>query len=343
MPETASLPYGTLLREVLQEDSWTALDRHAARHPYDPWIFHPEPPDWRWLSLAEGLERIERLRATLAGDADEIGAVGQVVAFRYLHEVSRLVADLAIRAAGLISAPLSAETLSGDRGISVWLDRGTPSESAPGESIFRLQALEPRVSMSAEISDRSLAGAPGCAASAPGAQVRDRSGSVHTLSTAMLDLAGMRLSDCLPPAPGGSGGRHVVLHWRPLADPAERILMTWAIRAGAAIVLVPEHLGVLYALTWCRPTVLQGTTEELARIAAGLDLEVGGASRRKLRRRFRRLSAVIVLDRQGANEILEPWRGLSAVPVSLPDLVQGGPTARKDLSREGELPDNMDW
>jgi hypothetical protein len=50
-----------------------ALFQHAAERPDEPWLFRAEGLDWRWCSFAAMAERVERLAADLAPEAE--GAV----------------------------------------------------------------------------------------------------------------------------------------------------------------------------------------------------------------------------------------------------------------------------
>lgn len=270
---------------------------------------------------------------------------GGVAAFRYLHEVSRFVADLAVRVGGSVAAPMSGETLAATgaadlaaRGVTSWLGSGDPTDGPPVASGLQVKPLDP-IDASVEDVDSGIPGRGGFA----GVQALDRTRRVHTFSAENLDLATGRLSAALRPPPPGGGGRHVVLHWRSLEDVGERLLISWAVHSGAAIVLVPPSLGVLYALHWCRPTVLQGTSSELARLAGELEELDGPLAGRKQRRRFRRLEAVVVLDEPAEVEAHERWRCLGAVLVSLPELVGSGRNRDEGLPREGELPDNVAW
>jgi len=121
----------------------------------------------------------------------------------------------------------------------------------------------------------------------------------------------------------------VAIHWRPLGDLAERLLTTWTRLVGAALVTEPDPERVAQTIFWCRPTVLQGTAEELGALAEAL-LPV--ADRRPLaafRSRFGRLRTLLVVGREPLPED-SPWRRLGA-PIEVfeapPEGCPSAPTA----------------
>ena len=104
-----------------------ALLHHAAADPEEPWLFRAEGWDWSWHPWGEAARRLtawtERLSALPPGTR---------AAFRDRSHPDTVVLDLAIQAAGLVSAP----RLQGERGgRGVDRDRGgTRSRSSPPAS-----------------------------------------------------------------------------------------------------------------------------------------------------------------------------------------------------------------
>jgi hypothetical protein len=102
--------------------------------------------------------------------------------------------------------------------------------------------------------------------------------------------AGAALAAALAPAggPPRRGGQEVVVTARPLAEPGERRLLSWALLAGAAVVLEPLAANLVATAAWARPTVFRGSAAELAALAAAVEADeragLGGLVRRARRR-----------------------------------------------------------
>ena len=95
-----------------------AILGHAARDPEEPWLFYAEGWDWRWLPWGELARRMEAEAGRLAGVP-----AGARVPFFYDAQPDGVMRDLAIQAAGLVSAP--------SRDLTPW----PPETSPPGENI----------------------------------------------------------------------------------------------------------------------------------------------------------------------------------------------------------------
>jgi hypothetical protein len=81
------------------------------------------------------------------------------------------------------------------------------------------------------------------------------------------------LEAVLPPARDlGRSRREVLVLPAGLPEPADRVLLTWSLLAGAALVLEPEPAAVVGTALWARPTLFYGDPPRLAafrRAAAG--------------------------------------------------------------------------
>ena len=77
-----------------------ALFHHAARHPGEPWLFHAEGWDWRWRTWGEVAREVMARAEALS----EIAAESRY-AFPYTARPEDVILDLAVQAAGLVSAP----------------------------------------------------------------------------------------------------------------------------------------------------------------------------------------------------------------------------------------------
>jgi hypothetical protein len=83
-----------------------------------------------------------------------------------------------------------------------------------------------------------------------------------------------------------SAARDIIVLSGPLDDAAERAILSWALRTGAAVVLEPNPAQRVATAAWIRPTVFHGTPEEIATLRQWVE---------KARQRWwRRLRAVLV-------------------------------------------------
>jgi hypothetical protein len=93
-----------------------ALLRHAAADPEEPWLFRAEGWDWRWHPWGELAGWMEGWAERLAEDPFDRPA-GSRAAFLYKADPESVILDLAIQAAGLVSAPASER-----RDEPVWIE-----------------------------------------------------------------------------------------------------------------------------------------------------------------------------------------------------------------------------
>lgn len=79
--------------------------------------------------------------------------------------------------------------------------------------------------------------------------------------------------------------REIVVLAPPFADASGRDLLTWAVTAGAAVVVEPSRAGLVATAAWARPTVFRGTAAEIA----ALETEAAAAERAGFAGFWRRL------------------------------------------------------
>jgi hypothetical protein len=205
-----------------------ALLQRAAADPEEPWLFRAEGWDWVWHPWRELAGWVERWR-----DALSPLPAGSRAAFRYDARPESVILDLALQAAGLVSAP------NGGREDSYWIERrGLEIEIAPPYSLR----------------DRG---------NDAGAVVRI-GGEAVAWTIREIVAAGERLQGLI----GETGEREIVVLGGPLEDPLERAMMAWATLSGAAVVLEPAPTLRAATAAWARPTVFHGTPAEIADLRA---------------------------------------------------------------------------
>jgi hypothetical protein len=201
---------------------------------------------------------------------------GSRASFLYKSLPESVILDLAIQAAGLVSAPAAARGKSGGEGL--WIET---------------EGLEVRISPSGSLS------APREEREAGGAVVIPQAQPEEWTATELV-AAGERLGEEI----GTGEGREIVVLGGPLAAPMERTMLAWATLAGAAVVLEPDPALRAATAAWVRPTLFHGSPEEIAALRAWAEKERG----RRLP--FRRLRTVLV---SGGGTLAEGeaafWRG----------------------------------
>jgi hypothetical protein len=89
--------------------------------------------------------------------------------------------------------------------------------------------------------------------------------------------------------------REVWICWRPLSHSIEARLASWALAAGAAIVVEPSDRLPEALVEWARPTRVSAPAGELARLLERLDEEAPALLRRRwLRQRLGRMRSLLV-------------------------------------------------
>jgi hypothetical protein len=111
----------------------------------------------------------------------------------------------------------------------------------------------------------------------------------------------------------GRSRREVLVLPADLAEPADRVLFTWSLLAGAALVLEPEPAALVPTALWARPTVFHGDPQRLAAFRRA----AAGAPQAALRRLH---SLVVTGPAPLAAGDLAFWRtrGVAVVPLPAP-------------------------
>ncbi|MDH3254483.1 MAG: hypothetical protein OEM62_05785 [Acidobacteriota bacterium] len=273
----------------------------------DPFIFYPQPPDWRWLSFAEAAEGVETWRASLSGLA-----AGARVGIAGSPSGAALVADIAVRASGLVAVPLA------DSEIEM-------SDSGCVDCILDLEAYELRTFPVPPATAGTANGAspqrPASSWSNGGCVVwrgAARDCAPVLLRRERLESAVERMGRDI----GVLRERPIVVHGRSLGDAGERVVVEWAIHEAAAIVIAAPGTEMSVA-GWVRPTLLQGSPAELGEWIRSCTAERHG--KLVLERRFRRLAAVVVLaDETVDEETSRQWQEVGVRVVNAPTLGSAG-------------------
>lgn len=175
------------------------------------------------------------------------------LAFRYEPRPAAVLLDLAIQAAGAVSVPVSARS----------------SESAPERPEGVDGWVEPPAVLDPERpAPRGAVWPEGLPADPPaGVGVREPDGAVREISAPALAAAARELARRIGSRERDIPSREIVVSARPLENPEERSLLTWALRTGAAVVLEPRTESHVVTARWVRPTVFAGEADEVAALA----------------------------------------------------------------------------
>lgn len=293
------------------------LRRHPVLSPHDPWLFWPDPDDfahWRWLSWGDVGNEVIRL-------LDHVPDPPGTVAFAYRPEPRRLLFDLAIQSVGGVAAPGDPATTSppsapGTLGSAAWIDIEDAMEDP----------RDPRISLQWRCPDpppwperwRQTEQQP-----FPGPVRVRHEGHWRSVSGPEQARRVERLQAQLPLA---GQRRQIWVSYGALADLGERVILAWALRSGAAVLLEPLRERLVHTVLWARPTLLHGPSPVLDELRRGLARVTGGKTRpRALRRALGRLRLFLLTDRSAlAGRTADFWKGLG-VEVRRLDLdeVQG--------------------
>lgn len=177
---------------------------------------------------------------------------GNCVPYRDYGDPDSIALDLALAAAGYDPQPLPA--------------RPWPPEGGPEGPELAVEPAPGRFAPAAEI-PAVLAGPVG------GARVLE-AGEWRRLGAVELVRSATEAFGSLPRAPR----RDILVLHRSLAEPAQRLLLTWAALTDSALILLPrpesspaEDDWYRETLAWVRPTLLHGTAAELTALRRELD------------------------------------------------------------------------
>lgn len=258
--------------------------------PHRPWLFVAHGWDWRWLPWGEGEARVAAAAAELKVRVEELTdpACGAprpaTLRLAYPSEArpAAVLLDLAIQALGAVPVPVArqAEGVAPEpaEGVDGWLEP---------PAVLDLERRPPRETVWPE-------GLP--VVPAPGVAVRDPDGSMREVSSRELSAAARELGERIrgregDPSEdrraGGTRPRDIVVSARSLDDPEERLLLAWALRSGAAVVLEPRREDHVATARWVRPTVFAGDVGEVEALARAAE-SYRSPPLRRLGRRLRK-------------------------------------------------------
>ncbi len=225
----------------------SALAGHAAVSPEAPWLFSPRGHDWTWISWREGARRMAAMAGALVAAGLPPGAR---VTFLDVPRPETVCLDLALRAAGLAPVPLATEETGAAAGCAAWVAiLGEPGPELPAEVAPLRVPWE---------SARDAPAVALFAGRAPGEED--------------LLAAAARLAAALPPGRDlGRSRREIVVFGGKLGDREDRVVLTWALLAGAAVLLEPEPAAVVPSAVWARPTLFHGDASRLAALRQAIE------------------------------------------------------------------------
>lgn len=278
---------------------------------------------WRWISFDRAAARIGQWRRRLqdASSGDRVAIAGS-------PSVEALMADLAARSLGLVVVHLRAtevartadgsEALRQIAGVRILLDAAGPGS---GEREMESVGLERRrLPDGADRDDGSIeSDADGAVPAAGGCIVRDSLGVDREIGLEGLTEAVRRLESLV----GEGRGRDVMVHGRSLAEPSERLLVEWAVRRAAAVIIPTGGVAAVgdlgRAAFELRPSLLHGSARDLAEWAANFERAEG--SERGVRKRFAALRWVIVTGSEELrHSVTSFYARLGATVVSFDDV-----------------------
>lgn len=254
--------------------------------PLDPLLFFPEGWDTRWWSVGDVLGRVAAGREALAA----LGlAPGATVAYAASHRPEALVADLAIRTAGLVPAPRAPQA---DGRLLL-----------PGESVEQPGPAATLPSAPAQTAETAL--------SVPATDVIYPSGEREDAATVAERVSALAVAFESPRGPR-SRRRPIVLTVGDPGDPDRRAFVDAALRAGAALYLEYDAEFLAGSALWARPTMIAVRAGEERQLSTTLRR----ADARAVKRLLARLETLVLLGnaRLGVDALAE-WseRGVRVV------------------------------
>jgi hypothetical protein len=189
------------------------------------------------------------------------------VAFPYRPSPESIALDLGILGAGLVSVPVSRE-------------REPVAEPSPPDFLSSVTAT-----------DRG-----------GGAVILIEEASVEVSSAEMMAMAERVQAEIAPAR--RTGEREIVVLGGALEMPEERVMLSWATVAGAAVALEPAPELRIATAAWVRPTVFHGTAEEIAMLRRWVEV------RKKRGLPFGRLRTLLVAGGELGEGEAGYWRDL---------------------------------
>jgi hypothetical protein len=282
-------------------------------------------------AAAELAPRVEELAARAGRPAR--------VAFAYQPRPPCVLLDLALQATGAVAMPREMPSSEEDGVVRRSGEPGIVEAWVEPPAVLDLEQPAPREAVWPE---GLQVEEPGSATG--GVVVREPDGSWREISPAELAAAARELGERIrrprpSESPRDTASREIVVSARPLDDPGERLLLAWALRSGAAVVLEPRPGAHVATALWVRPTVFAGDVVELESLARGMESYRSPVLRRLgrwLRRRLRgavreplpmdRLHTILV------NLLAEPVPGAAG---------EGGAEREELQEATGELPEGV--
>jgi len=259
----------------------------SSPHLEQPALLYPFTTHWRWTSRQAWEEEIRDLAGRLPGLPSDTR-----VGFRWRPRPLALTHDRALLRAGLVGVAVD-ERIPGS--VDHWLgDDGPPGlpRIELGEGADRGVTAEGRV------------------------WVEDQSGEGRLWGADERRRAAASVRQSLGPPRAA----------RPLAfvsgcpsAPLERAYLEWCLEEGAALLLAGDRDLAGPSFVWSRPTVACLDAERLAGVEAALR---SAAGLRRLRRRFRRLEAILLpAEPDAASADRQLWAALDVRLVAWPEAV----------------------
>jgi hypothetical protein len=233
-------------------------------------------------------------------------------------------AEPALAAAERAGCPAWLEVVGGE--VRVTRLEAPAGDAAPAAAAPGLAAAATGNGVASAAAIPGLAAAPPTGSAVvptgdPGVLVAGEAGSWRRLSQSELLAAAAEVERAIASGSGrraDSQEREILVAGWPLQEWAGRLLVAWAVVAGAALVLEADPALRLGAVLWARPTVFHGTAEELA----ALRLRVETARRPRRRRPappLGRLRTLFQREPPAADDAAF-WRRRGAQLVRLPGL-----------------------
>jgi len=261
---------------------YASLLHHASLAGEEPWLFRSEGLDWRWHTWGDLARQAAAWAERLASRPP-----ASRVEFAYMPSPEAIALDLGIQGAGLVSGPVSGESVPEPE---VPLPRpSSPRPSSPAPS------QPPSPGEEGEQQERS--------SRSGGAVVLIEGSAVEWRSAELMVMAEQVQAEIAPARRVGE--REIVVLGEPLETPEERAMLSWATVTGAAVALEPAPELRIATAAWVRPTVFHGTAEEIAVLRAWAE-----KAKRRRGLPFGRLRTLLVAGGELGKEEAGYWRDL---------------------------------